>query len=267
MVSCDEAEQIERDTRGQSESSLWYHHRRIRITASNFGMIAKRKATTPVANAVKILLYTRSANTKAKRCGLNHEDDARQAYLQYLRATNPQASIVSSGLVIDVDEPSLACSPDGLVDIRGSDEPNGVVELKCPFSAAELTPQEAAKTLKSFSCKLKQDDGTKLELNRKHNYYYQVQGQLAITHRPWCDFVVWSPKGMSVERIGFDSAFWDGVKSKLVSFHREAILPELALPRYTTGQPIRERQNSHDQSAAGDSSSCSSEQAITDTFA
>ena len=69
MVSCDEAEQIERDTRGQSESSLWYHHRRIKVTASNFGMIhvAKRKATTPVANAVKTFLYTRSANTKAMR--------------------------------------------------------------------------------------------------------------------------------------------------------------------------------------------------------
>ena len=46
-----------------------------------------------------------------------------------------------------IGEPSLACSPDDLVDIRGSDEPNGVAELKSPFSAAELTPQEAAKTL------------------------------------------------------------------------------------------------------------------------
>ena len=76
--------------------------------------------------------------------------------------------------MIDVDKPSLVCSPDGLVDIRGSDEANRVVELKCLFSAVELTPQKAAKTLKSFSCMLKQDDRTKLELNRKHNYYYQV---------------------------------------------------------------------------------------------
>ena len=91
MVSCDEAEQTERDTRGQSESSLWYHHRSIRITASNFELITKRRATTSVANAVKTLLYLRSTNTKARRWGLNHEDDARQAYFQYLCATNPQA--------------------------------------------------------------------------------------------------------------------------------------------------------------------------------
>ena len=45
----------------------------------------------------------------------------------------------------------------------------------------------------------------------------------------------------------------------IVSFQWETILPELALPCYTTGQPIRERQNSYDQSAASDSSSCSSE--------
>ena len=77
-------------------------------------------ATPSVANAMKTLLYTRSASTKAVRWGLNHKDNARQAYLQYLPATNPQVSIVSSGLVIDIDKPSLVCSLDGLVDIRGS---------------------------------------------------------------------------------------------------------------------------------------------------
>ena len=34
--------------------------------------------------------------------------------------------------------------------------------------------------------------------------------------------------------------FWEDMKPKLVSFHCEAILPELALPRYTSGQAIRE---------------------------
>ena len=45
---------------------------------------------------------------------------------------------------------------------------------------------------------------------------------------------------MSVERIRFVPVFWEGVKSKLVCFHREATVPELALPRYTGGQAIRE---------------------------
>ena len=63
---------------------------------------------------------------------------------------------------------------------------------------------------------------------------------LAITRRPWCDFVVWTLKGMLVECIKFDPNFWEDMKSKLVRFHREAVLPELALPRHPTGQSIRE---------------------------
>ena len=45
------------------------------------------------------------------------------------------ASIKDPGLVIDNDCPSLACSPDGLVDIPGNE--GGTVEIKCPYAAAE----------------------------------------------------------------------------------------------------------------------------------
>ena len=180
----DEAGKIERETRKQSDSILWYHHRRLRLTASNFGAVAKRRSTTPVANTVKTLLYTKSAATKALRWGHSHEDDARQAYVQFLCKTNDRAAVSTSGLVVDVTEPCLACSPDGLVHLPGNPEPYGVVELKCPYSAAEkgLTPHEAAESLKAFPCKLT-DDGS-LWLNRNHNYYHQVQGLLAITQCP-----------------------------------------------------------------------------------
>ena len=239
VVNSDEAKQIEAATRSQSESNLWYHHRRIRITASNFGMVAKRRDTTPVANAVKTLLYTRPCDTKPMRWGCLHEEDARRAYTQYLhsQSTQPPPEVTKSGLVIDINEPCLACSPDGNVTIGDS---HGLVEFKCPYSASELTPAEAVEQLKSkFACKLNSENGS-LQLKRSHNYYYQVQGQLAITGRPWCDFVMWTPKGMTVERIHFHAAFWEGVKMKLVSFYRRAILPELTLPRHISGQSVRE---------------------------
>ena len=222
-----EAAKIEKDTRNQSDSGIWYHHRRIRLTASNFGMIAKRRPTTPIANAVKTLLYTKGANTKAMRWGRTHEDDARQSYIKYL---DGQAIVTLSGLVVDLSDPCLGCSPDGLVHIPGHSKPDWLVEIKCPYTAAEknLTPEEVVDSMK---------------FTKKHNYYYhQMQGQMAVTRRPWCDFVVWTPKGIAVERIRFNGVFWDEVKPKLVSFHHEAILPELALPRQTQGQPIRERQ-------------------------
>lgn len=44
------------------------------------------------------------------------------------------------------------------------------------------------------------NDETKLKLNS--NYYYQIQGQLAITKAKYCYFIVWTPLGMSVQTIG-----------------------------------------------------------------
>ena len=75
-------------------------------------------------------------------------------------------------------------------------EPDGLVEIKCPFFAAEkqLTAQEVAEVLSSFPCRRSSEAGS-LELNWKHNYFYQVQGQLAITRCSWCDFIVWTPEG------------------------------------------------------------------------
>lgn len=44
-------------------------------------------------------------------------------------------------------------------------------------------------------------------LKKSHNYYYQVQGQLATTQLPWCDFVVWTPHGTTIQRIERDVNF------------------------------------------------------------
>ena len=90
------------------------------------------------------------------RWGRSHEDDVRQEYLRFLQVSNKQATITLSGLVVDSQNPCLACSPDGLVSIPGTPEPEGLVEIKCPYIAAEkqLTPQQAAESLKEFPCKL-----------------------------------------------------------------------------------------------------------------
>ena len=74
----------------------------------------------------------------------------------------------------------------------------------------------------------------------------KVQGTLAITKRSWCNFIVWIPMAFSVEGISFDSKFWEEAKAKLIRFYKMAILPELALSRHTSGQPICEPYTSGD---------------------
>ena len=133
---------------------------------------------------------------------------------------HPQLNVVQSGLWIDIERGWLAASPDAIVTYENVVV--GVVEIKCPFSARSMTPLEAAKTMPLFSCKAVDE---KIYLKRNQNYYYQVQGQLAITHAQWCDFCVYTPHGMSIERIYFDELFWNNPVPKLDYFFDTYMIP------------------------------------------
>ena len=239
LVSGTAAEDIKKMTVDQASSQIWFSQRHIRLTASNFGRVSKRRATTPIANLVKSLLYTRQMDVPSLRWGKTHEEDARKAYISHMKSKGHSISIQQCGLFIDTSTPCLACSPDGIVSIDGE---KGLLEIKCPYKAAKegLTPVQAASTLKNFFCKISPNDPQIVELKRSHNYFYQVQGQLGITQLPWCDFFIWTPAGSFVERIRPNQVFWSDIKPKLTQFYHHGLLPELALPRYPQGLSIRE---------------------------
>jgi len=69
-------------------------------------------------------------------------------------------------------------------------------------------------------------DGTMM-LNQPHDYYYQVQGQMAIGNKKYCDFVCWTTKGHLIIRIQYDKAFFEGFVGKCKHFFDLYILPEL----------------------------------------
>ena len=78
-------------------------------------------------------------------------------------------------------------------------------------------------------------DGTKqVALKREHPYFAQVQGQMAVGERPWCDFVIYTSQGLSVHRVLFDSDYWENtLLPKLVSFYDNCIAPEIVSPMHT----------------------------------
>ena len=39
------------------------------------------------------------------------------------------------------------------------------------------------------------------QLKRRHDYYYQIIGQLGITDVRYCDFIVWTLVDLDVERV------------------------------------------------------------------
>ena len=55
---------------------------------------------------------------------------------------------------------------------------------------------------------------------RTHMYFAQVHGQIAIGNRPWCDFVIYTTKGVSVHRVRFSEGYWKvHLLPKLTSFY------------------------------------------------
>ena len=131
-----------------------------------------------------------------------------------------------SGFLINPLYSFLGASPDGAVyDPSNADEPFGFMEIKCQYSLRNLTPMEAAHT-PGFCC-VKNDSGH-LELKEKHSYYAQIQ----------CDFVIYTQKGINVQRIPFNQDYWRGNLTKLLSFYDTCLAPEIVSPRNYVGLPV-----------------------------
>lgn len=229
--------EIEQSTRDQSESPLWYSVRRYRITASYFGSIFHRKPTTPPEALVLQIIQGKQFTSPATEWGRQKEALALKMYVQF-QIENSHAGLYCcrSGLVISEMYPHLGASPDAVVHDPSTEVQFGVAEVKCPYSVRSVTPQEAAKS-STFFCFL--DEG-KLKLKRTHNYFCQVQGQMALTEREWCDFIVYTEKGISVERIKFDADFWSNdLLPKLNSFFDNCLAPEIVSPMHVLGLPVR----------------------------
>ena len=241
-VTEDDIRAIEQDTREQRRSSQWYQARRFRLTSSLFGAVLQRRDTTPPDSLVLRIIQPRKISSAAIEWGIKHESVAIKEYIEYQHQHGHEGLVVTqSGFLVSQSYPFLGASPDGTVfDPSTPQQPFGFLEVKCPFSTRNTSPAEACVT-PGFFCTLQSNpDGSQhLSLTRNHPYFAQVQGQMAIGNRPWCDFVVYTLKGLSVSRIEFDSEYWTSALPKLVSFYDNCVAPEVVSPVHMLGMPMR----------------------------
>ena len=73
------------------------------------------------------------------------------------------------------------------------------------------------------------EEGCKACSKRGHVYYDQVQGLMGLTGAQWCDVIVYTSKGLSVERIKFDQDHWNALCEKLRTYYLKYFLPAPAL--------------------------------------
>ena len=86
-----------------------------------------------------------------------------------------------TGIFINIEQPWLAATPDGVVHDPSESASchNGLLEIKCPYSARHKSLTDACKELNRFCYTILND---KVTLKTTHNYYYQIQGQLHSYH-------------------------------------------------------------------------------------
>ncbi|KYN14507.1 hypothetical protein ALC57_13287, partial [Trachymyrmex cornetzi] len=213
----------------QAATGIWRYYRTKMITASHFGHICKMRNSTSCVSRVKSIIYPQELNVESVKHGIKHEEIARKNIESMLNL-----KIKRCGLFIDSEIPFLGASPDGLI------EEDGIVEIKCPFAARLLTPEDAiAGNISNLRSLYKNKEDEKM--NRSHVYYYQIQGQLHITQRQYCIFALWTPLGLKTEKIVQDDDFWtENMVNKLVQFYEQCVLPELLDPRQERHMPIRD---------------------------
>ena len=211
----------------EAKTRSWYEERQLRITASFFGRVCKRRPSTSPFSLVNSIINQRAYQLIPLSCawGKDNEDKAVSAYLQLMQEKGHSGVIVApSGLVINPEYAWLGASPDGLVTNPHSPDPNGLLEIKCPYKFRDCTPLEAA-SQQGFCCQL---ENSTVVLKKQHDSYFQVQGQMAICSKQWCDFVIYTSVGISIQRIPFDPTVWTTMLVKLREFYFTSLVPKLA---------------------------------------
>ncbi|XP_033755205.1 uncharacterized protein LOC117338114 [Pecten maximus] len=135
-----EAQDIEKSTRSQSDTQLWFTERKKRITASNFGRIMLRKKF--INDAFMSTFQERSFTSAPTSYGKANELIAKQMYIK--QSGN---HIHDIGLVINPKLPFIGATPDAIVCDKMV---TGLVEIKCPYSVRDMTIEDACTNSNKF---------------------------------------------------------------------------------------------------------------------
>ena len=221
-------------TCGQNIDDNWSNRRSVLITASIAKEVANSASQSTQMRILQRHLWRQDFHkNSAIIYGIENESNARRDYENALKTLYPDVTVSETGLWVSLNQPEIGCSPDGLVtytDEEGQLE-SGLVELKCPYVLRNADPSNinqcktelSKKQQSTFCCRF---DDSDVYLKSTHAYYYQIQLQLFVLDLEWCDFVLWSAKGIHRERIHANHAFLQCIIPKLIRFHHTVLVPE-----------------------------------------
>ena len=138
---------IECNTRGQSDSNLWFEERRLCLTASNFGLVLKRRESIFPKSILTKQFTSVNSKTKTRKPCLWGQSNEQNAITKYLEKCNHDGQCIKAcvqcGLVVNAEAPWLGGSPDCFLHDPSEEKPYGIGEVKCPFSKKDMTIEDA----------------------------------------------------------------------------------------------------------------------------
>jgi putative phage-type endonuclease len=180
----------------EQRSKEWFKARKGKLTGSNIGAaLGVNPWKTPEDLIRQMVRSYHGAESEFKgniatEYGNTHEPLATMDY--FGRTGN---FVEECGFFVHPEYDWLGASPDGLLD------GDGVIEIKCPFGL-----------------RLKKKPDFKTAASQPH-YYAQMQIEMAVTGRKWCDFYQWANFGYSLERIEFSQHWFDNSLPQLKAFY------------------------------------------------
>lgn len=175
----------------EQRTELWYQLKTGRFSASTFSKLMGKKTNKGYTDEIYRIACEKITGERvegyqndAMRRGIELEPEARLWY-----ETEKNVFVKEVGF-IEVDE-WVGVSPDGLIGI------DGMLEIKCPLQHTHLEYL--------------------LEEKLPSVYKYQVQGQLWVAQREWCDFVSYHPKMKKlIIRVERDESIINELKSSVL---------------------------------------------------
>lgn len=187
----------------------WFNDRLFHFTSSELHKLMTRPRTGDISKTTEGYIFDKLAeeltngtcldytelNTREVRWGHHYEPEARMAYEQRTGRRVELCGFIEWSR-------TFGGSPDGLVG------EGGIVEIKCPYNSAvhaKYLLLENASELHGI----------------KPEYYAQIQGNLLVTDRTWCDFVSYDPRcqnpvfALKILRVNRDEAFLEKVREAL----------------------------------------------------
>ena len=203
-----ESHDLEHRTVLQGESAEWVGQHKFRLTASNFGKVYSMIQRPSESTLKRIFCLKDLSNVRAISHGKGKEKVTRTLYARKMQQQVQGFAIFDAG--ISAKFPNfliLVQHPDGKVFDPSSKSKFGLLEIKCPYSKRRDTLDQAA----SYPDFYIEKAGADFYLKKTHLYFAQVQGQLALTGLPWCDFCVYlsDTNEICVDRVYFDSDNWE----------------------------------------------------------